>query len=274
MVFSFWITLQAKQVYLKTDLSEIAALITEGFAAMLADDEQQIIAQFSIVRKGQDYHVIDQDTDQILEIIHDRAHCFIQLKYHVMTALIQANTQWLWFHAGAVANPNGAVLFPATAGGGKSTLTTFLTQQGWQYCSDDVVPLDFYTQQIYPVPQTPRPRGEISTLLSAHQLTQVKKQAVSFTPQQISDRPHPVQAIIFPHYQPDSETKIHSCSPGQSITFLLQNCINFPDHKTQAMPFLVKLIQHIHHFELVYSDRTAACSQLEHLSQRNWSLDP
>ncbi|MDB9493028.1 hypothetical protein PN441_16280 [Spirulina major CS-329] len=273
-MLSFWITLHTKQVCLKTKLPEIAALITGGFAALLGKDEQQSIAELQINQQHENYYVIDQNSDRVLDISDNCDHCFIQIKYHVMTALIQAHSQWLWFHAGAVANPEGAIVFPADAGGGKSTFTTYFTQQGWQYCSDDVVPLNFYTQQIYPVPQTPRPRAATSTILSPDQLTHAKKQAVKLTAQQISHQAHPITVMIFPRYQPDAETILSPCSVGQSMMNLLRNCINFPIHKTQVIPFLVTLIQEIHRFELVYSDRTAACSQLEHLSQRNWSLDP
>ncbi|TVQ61243.1 MAG: hypothetical protein EA366_03195 [Spirulina sp. DLM2.Bin59] len=272
-MFSFWVTLNTKQVHLRTELPEIAALILEGFAAMLGAEKQPVIAQFLILYENQKYHLINQDSGQTIKIIDDSGHCFIHLKYYVMTALIEANAQWLWFHAGAVANDDGAIILPAAAGGGKSTFTTYFAQQGWQYCSDDVVPLDFYAQQIYPVPQTPRPRAVTAAILSPEQLALVEKQAISLTPPQISDRPHGIQAIVFPYYQPDVETQLYPCSTGKSVIRLLENCINFPVHKRQAMPFLVKLMEAVHRFELVYSDRLVACDALWQLAQQNWQME-
>jgi len=45
-------------------------------------------------------------------------------------ALVRARPALLWFHAGAVANDTGSVLFAAPGGGGKSTLVTQLYHQG------------------------------------------------------------------------------------------------------------------------------------------------
>lgn len=45
------------------------------------------------------------------------------------------------FHAAAVGNEKGAILMPGISGRGKSTLTAFLTANGWIYGGDDIIGL-------------------------------------------------------------------------------------------------------------------------------------
>lgn len=56
-------------------------------------------------------------------------------------------------HAGAVATENGAILLPAPADTGKSTLVAALLERGFDYLSDEVGVLDPVTGKAYPFPK-------------------------------------------------------------------------------------------------------------------------
>jgi hypothetical protein len=56
-------------------------------------------------------------------------------------------------HAGVVANRETAVVFPASSGGGKSTLTAACILQGFEYVSDEALCLTFDDARLVPYPR-------------------------------------------------------------------------------------------------------------------------
>jgi hypothetical protein len=58
----------------------------------------------------------------------------------------------LTLHAAAVTDGTRAIVFPAKAGSGKSTLSALLHAHGFQLLSDDFLAMDFNHQKIYPLP--------------------------------------------------------------------------------------------------------------------------
>ena len=55
-------------------------------------------------------------------------------------------------HASAVSDGSNALLFTGASGSGKSSLASLLLAQGFQHLSDDLVPVDFASPEIYPLP--------------------------------------------------------------------------------------------------------------------------
>ena len=65
----------------------------------------------------------------------------------------QVEDQFFGLHAGAVARGEKGYIFAAPTTAGKTTLTTYLVQQGFSYVTDDCVLINMDTYQITPYPK-------------------------------------------------------------------------------------------------------------------------
>lgn len=254
------------QVLLKVEQAEADVAFQQAFQAMLVSKENQthlqIVGRFWVIYRANIYQLLANESGIILVETPHLEQLIIGAKYHIITALMNANPQYLWFHAGAVGNGTGAIVFPGSAGGGKSSFVTACIEQGWQYFSDDVVALDLATGLIFPVPQTPRVRSEISQVLPPERLAEIPKQVVSVSPSAIAREPLPMMGLIFPQYEPTMEAELITNSPRVSLVSLLSHCINFPQHKSRAMAILVDLVQKIPGLNLSYGEKCQAISLL------------
>jgi len=200
--------------------------------------------------------------DTVQELIREELWLLQAVKYEVVMGLIEARADLLWFHAGAVANSQGAILLAGVGGSGKSTLVSYFCQHGWQYLSDDVIALDLQTGTIRPFPQTPRVRQAIGELVSSDRLGEVPKQEVFLNPDQVCRDAVPVQVMVFVQHDPDIAAQVASCTPGTAAIELLRHCINFADHKQTAMQRISKLVAQAQSIQLTFSSIEAAISSL------------
>ena len=246
------------QVAVSAKNPEVIATLRQWFSAMLVLEDSCIVAYFEVSGDREQYDLLK--CGKAIHLNLTQLQLLITLKYEVIMALIRARSDLLWFHAGAVANGGGVVLLPAQAGGGKSTLVTKLVAQGWQYLSDDVVPLDLKTVKVFPVPQTPRVREQIEEKLPPNKLFKLNKTDVEIVSERLCQQAMPIQAIVFPTYDVDVATELALVSPGNTVLELLRNCVNFTEHKHRAMDCLTNLVQQVPAAKLLYhnSDRAIA----------------
>ncbi len=129
---------------------------------------------------------------------------------------------WLGvIHASSVCWGEGAVLFPAQAGGGKSTLAALLMSHGCSLIADDFTPLSRENQNIYPVPgaisikqgSMPLLKSYFPDLANAPQTRNLSKGVdVSFlapsNPKPIQGKGYPVSAIVFVEYNGETECEL------------------------------------------------------------------
>jgi len=127
----------------------------------------------------------------------------------------QVGAKYLCFHAGAVACGGDAILMPAAAGAGKTTLTAALVASGFQYLSDEVGVLDPATGQLVPfargmcVKEGARPVLEplYPRLVDATPRLRPSGEAVYYLPPPEDAWPAgpvPVRFVILPRFVPGS----------------------------------------------------------------------
>jgi hypothetical protein len=218
---------------------------------MLAPKPLRTVGQLEVVREEGGYQVHgglepDLETGSTTEVI-DR------LKYEVISLLIQARPDLLWFHAGAAARQGRTILFPGGSGQGKSTLVTGLCDYGWTYLSDDVVPLDLCTGKVYPFPQTPRVREDSKLGMLQDPIRELYKSFVNLDPERVCREPTPVGALIFPTYDLGAPTELQPCAPSTATLEMLRNSVNFLDHRGAAVRGLCQLVTYLPTFHLSYS---------------------
>lgn len=249
------------QVEITTAISDIHATLSRWFSAMLISQSTCSVKQVQITAVAEGYRM--QAGETVDETIREDLWLLQAVKYEVVTGLIAARPDLLWFHAGAVANANGAILIAGPGGSGKSTLVTHLYQQGWRYLSDDVLPLDLTTGRILPFPQTPRVRQNTGELVPNDRLAEVPKFEVRLERDCVCWEAMEVRAIVFVKYSPDTPAQFSPCLPGTAALELLRNCLNFLDHKQVAMQRVSKLVRQVLVFQVSSNDTEDAIYHLE-----------
>jgi hypothetical protein len=255
----------------ETAIVDVHTTLKQWFYAMLEPQPSLIVRQITIRHEAGNY--IMQSGGKVHEAMPSAGYAYAErmdllqaVKYEVVMGLLLVHPEFLWFHAGAVANDTGAVVFAAPGGGGKSTLVTQLYQQGWRYLSDDVLPLELATGHIFPFPQTPRVRQNTGELVPSDRLWEVPKFDVSLDLNTICRSPLPIQAIVFPSFNRETQAQISPCSPGTAALELLRNCINFTDHKQAAVQRICEIVKHLPAFKLSFSNIDAAIECLDKIS--------
>jgi hypothetical protein len=181
-----------------------------------------------------------------------------RLRYEVVLRLIEARSDLIWLHAGAAANRSSSVMILGPWGRGKSTLVTSLYASGWTYLSDDVVPWDPNSGRAFPFPLTPMVREDPGEELPSERLSDLRKTVVPLLPERVCRDPLPIGAVVFPVYRCGCRTELLPCSPATAALELLQNCLNFPNHREAAVRYICDLLRKVPAFRLPYSDGTVA----------------
>src|SRR5262249_10270153 len=151
----------------------------------------------------------------------DRAEAIGAILEQVVSVLNPAE-EWLAFlHAGAVRRNGTAVLLPAPCGSGKSTLIGFLASQGFDYLSDDLVPLTAPHGMVAACPLSinlkagsrglyPAPAGfEAVTVHDRFRTDQLLLPSARSWEAPLT----PCRAIVFPRYQLNVHTSFAPVAP-------------------------------------------------------------
>jgi hypothetical protein len=68
--------------------------------------------------------------------------------------------------------------------------------------------------------------------------------------------------FIFPVYNLTSPTTLAPCSPAAALLELLQSCLNFVEHKEEAISYLCNLVKQVPAFRLSFNSGRAATDLL------------
>jgi hypothetical protein len=148
----------------------------------------------------------------------------------------------LALHAAALELSGRVILFPATSGGGKSTLAVHLAADGWRFLTDELVFVPLRTSDVYPLcrPAHLKP-GSVFLLERLPQSqgrdVQTYEHGALISPRVFGARatssaPLPLGAIVFPGYSADAAgTALERLSKGvasYTLTAALVNARNLP----------------------------------------------
>ena len=138
--------------------------------------------------------------------------------------------QWgAMIHAGAAAKNGVAAIFSAPSGSGKSTLTAYLVARGYEYLSDDLVPLMAHGGGVapFPLPISVKP-GSAPVLAPFYAaLVGDPKGQTQFIIQHTSfiGPARPAKALVFPRYICGASTRFASLSVQEALARLLRDRI-------------------------------------------------
>ena len=227
------------------------------FTHMLGSErpDDVLVSTFRVRDRGKRFELYDKERNLVVNtarLLELQQH----LKSEVTLELIRANSHFMWLHASGAVNRDQAVLITGVSGRGKSTLVSGLTQRGWKYVSDDMLPLDPATDRVLPFPSTamrrlPPPTGEF---LSPDCLGQLERTFVDMTASSVFAGSAPLAGIVIPEYCPDGMHRLRESKGFTAAAELLSGCINFIDHDRKAIRYFCGLMESLPVYEMTWND--------------------
>jgi hypothetical protein len=200
-------------------------------------------------------------------------HVLLGGAYQQIVERLHPKLKWCAFiHAASVSLNGNGVILAAQSGSGKSTLTAMLVAHGYQYHSDDMVPLTLQSNRIasFPLPISVKP-GAVKALAPIYACldaaetakTQYVIQDASF----VGDMPK-AKALVFPKYVKDATTRFEDISVSDALAKLFEDRIHFgyPVEPARVQNF-VDWLSSIPRKTLVYSKFEEAEKCLSNLLQ-------
>lgn len=258
------------EVYSKAP--EVIKAIRQRYKFMLTLESDKIIKRIAIQRHESGYHIAgdlqskpeDASFDKVLEC----------LEFELVQNLIETQPQFLFLHSGAVASSGKAVVITGVSGRGKSTLVSHLCKQGWEYLSDEIVPIDLSSDKILPFPRMVYVRRNIEGRAMTPALLRDKSIKSLYIPNTLCQTPVTIGAVVLPVYNPEGQTTLKSCSPSVAVKELLINCVNFSVHQAKAFHYLCKLVEQVPLFRLPYYNAEYAINLLQEETENLWGTSP
>lgn len=226
--------------------------------------------------------------DGVFSISADGAVMFSDLTFdltlqilltEIISRLVAVCQRGLVIHAAALAQDGKAVILSAQGGSGKSTLAAWLTADGFQYLTDEVIeiPLDpalstFDLQPSIRLHTFPRsiflksgsafvwqirlPQTDSSHFLRFYD------DAAWIDPQLFNPMPPAAQAIprllVFPTYVPESPLQTKKLTTGETLFRIMQNVTNARNLPRHGLDAATGLARQVTAYSLIYSDLPAA----------------
>jgi hypothetical protein len=138
-----------------------------------------------------------------------------------------------------------------------------LVRAGWQYLSDEAVPLDMADDRAAPFPLTLQVRIGPTAVLAPEAVAALAKRDVPLAPSAIRRAPVPVTGVVFVRYVPGAPAVLDPVPPGAAALELLESCLNFAHHGSRAVRYAADAMRRLPAARLTFGDTGAAVQLLE-----------
>jgi len=195
-----------------------------------------------------------------------------EVRERVQYRVIAEQGQHLMFH-GALAVRHGlAVLFPGQSGAGKTTLSAWLTGQGFSVLSDELVAVDERYQATGFGQALNLKRGSVALVREFPWLAQAFEKAIPSgvggcflpcvsAPEQ--QQWYPLKAVVFPTYKSSEPFAVTRLSSGRAVQGLMESLLNARNFERLAIPRLSGMAAALSAHQVVYNSLLPLAGWLE-----------
>jgi hypothetical protein len=167
---------------------------------------------------------------------------------------------FLFLHAGAAVLKDRAVLLPAVADSGKSTLVTSLGEAGFAYLSDEFAVLDPVTSRAYPFEKRIKLPGDALRFFSGLEERLADREGLSKYLRDRYVRPEdvgttvsgsaPVGWLVFPVPDWDGPPVLEAMSKAESVEAMAASCFNLYRYGERGVILLARIAKEAQAFRL------------------------
>ncbi len=257
-------------VTLHCDDPDLAAFLADMFPHSLNGRfPSRTTLHISAATDGQ--YILHRDRE-ILQTSATAAALLPWLMQELVSALIEAQTQHLIFHAGGVVLNQKGVFLGGQTGSGKSTLTTCLLANGARYLSDEVLALTpgnppQMTGFLRPlVLKEALPPTWAPQKLALFPLAVMPDGSRWISPAwmgaDVAVNPVTVHQLLFPTFQANAQLAIRPLTPAEAAFYLLQNLVNARNLPDKGVSDTARIARRVPAYRITYNDATAVAAWL------------
>lgn len=182
------------------------------------------------------------------------------------------------FHAGVVAKDDKAIMIAANSGGGKSTLTAAMMEQGFRLLSDEFAVLRRDGLGLMPYPRPVSLKKASVDIVRAFAGDDAVSPALEGTPKgtvayrraRASDiaamaQPAEPKLIIFPKFEVEAEASIEPVEPADALMRLIAGSPNYQVIGEDAFRSTLQMMQGVKSFEIAYGNTEDSIRLVESL---------
>lgn len=258
MITSF-IGFRDTHVSISTTDSGISRYVHETFEHMMAPETRRAVASIRVDAIEGGYSLIDETREDYPGTPFE--HFVPLIKDRVRLRFMRAHSNLLWMHAAAVAKNGRALILAAPSGQGKSSLSTLLTDVGWQLLSDDIAPVQLENDLVLPYPQRPQRRLN-SVYVPVDDVGLLEREGVRIPLERVETRPCEIAGVVIVKFEYSSDAAVSRLQAGSGALELLRNLTNFVDHKSAAVTRMAELARTVPIYSLTYGSRQNAVAIL------------
>jgi len=251
------------------DSLQISSTIQTHLRHCLSDDRRtDLITEFSVSSAVEYKFVISENGTELFPKL-DYDMTLQTLMTALISRLVAVCDRGLVLHSAALAWQGNGLLLCGKSSSGKSSLAAWLTAEGFQYLTDEVVEAPFEGENVYGLSrsiflktgsafiwQSRLPDPKASGFLS-FQDGSAWIDPDLFHPGGIVDKVKPA-VLIFPQYQVDAPLQTQKLTNGEALFRLLQALVNARNLPGYGLDAATRLAQQVKAYSLTYSDIEAA----------------
>ena len=201
------------------------------------------------------------------KVIIERGRIMPFLEREINRYLIEALGKRLLLHAAAVAHNGRAIMVPANALSGKSTLAAGLVERGCGYLTDELVIIHPRNCKIVPFPKAlslkkgsfalfeqlgPDPTGPDYDRVWYVDPEKLRQGSVV-------KKPTPIGWVILPRFESGAATRVEELTTGETVLGLFENTVNITRHKEVGLDLLIAISKKTQGYRLIFGDLDEAC---------------
>lgn len=189
--------------------------------------------------------------------------------------------QYLIFHAAVVEKSGRALVLPAPAGSGKSTLCAGLIHRGWRLLSDELTLIDTSTCNVVPMPRpVSLKNGSIDVIRAFAPNAAIGPAVHDTTKGTVAHLRAPTESvrretetarpgwIVLPRYVAGAASRLTKLSRALGFMQMAENAFNYSAHGRRGFEFLARFVDQCACHEFAYGDLDAAAKVFDDLATR------
>ena len=189
--------------------------------------------------------------------------------------------QYLAVHAAVVANDDWAMIMPAPPGSGKSTLCAGLVARGWRLLSDELTLISPDDGRITPLPRPVSLKNDSIAVMrefaphlaisaECHDTVKGTVAHMGLPRDSVTrgDTPARPAWIVFPRYQPGSDTRLVPRKKGETLLEVARNGFNYSVLGVRGFNCVTDTVARCGCYDFTYSRLTEAIDLFNTLEPR------